>query len=317
METQLQQPNLKNILMGSTTNKYSTISIKKFREEVDSIEDDKARTLIEAYYLMAARLCELSAVANPSEVKVGATRPYGLFNTVSLENFEVTPAESPLLPKGINAITGKALVITVATAKRGRHILKKKPPAPETLNFTPEQIEETLKTYNQRELLKRWKDGEEEIDPQLIRVLREKLHFRPIAIPCDNRFEPWVVDLLKHFQKINSADKGNKFCFYLTRQEIRKIIRKKLKRILPPVMLTKQGGSHNLKNLLRHWRINHLVTYYNFNPQLLAIFAGWSIITSFQKAGVTGGSPTMEHYLHLAWKTYMPNLCRHLDDFVK
>ena len=111
---QLQEPNLRSILMGSTTNKYSTISIKKFRNEVEAIEDDKARTVIEAYYILAARLCELSAVTNPCEMKIGASRPYGLFNTFSLENFEVTPADTPILPRGMNAITGKALVITVA-----------------------------------------------------------------------------------------------------------------------------------------------------------------------------------------------------------
>jgi len=318
METpQLQEPNLRSVLMGSTTNKYSTISIKKFRNEVDSIEDDKARTIIEAYYILAGRLCELSAVANPSEVKVGATRPYGLFNTFSLENFEVTPVDSPLLPRGMNAITGKALVITVATAKRGKHILKKKQPDPETLKFTDEQIEETLRTYNQRELLKRWKEGEEKIDPQLIKVLREKFHFKPIAIPIDIRFEPWVVDILKHIQDINMKDRGNKFCFYLTRQELRNIIRKNLKRILPPVMTTKQGGSHNLKNILRHWRINHLTSYYGFNPQQLATYTGWSTLTAFQKAGITGGSPTMEHYVRMAWRSYFPCLIRHIDDLME
>ena len=51
---QLREPSLRSTIMGSTTNRYATISIKKFREEVDSIEDDKDRTVIEAYYIMAA-----------------------------------------------------------------------------------------------------------------------------------------------------------------------------------------------------------------------------------------------------------------------
>jgi hypothetical protein len=296
-------------LMGSNSEKYKAISVKRFREHVNSIEDDDARTVIETYYLAAGRLCELSCITNPSEMRIGASRPYGLFNTFKIEDFEVTPKDNPALSE---AVSGKVLVLNLATAKRGKHLTKKNRKEDDNLTEpTPEEIEATLSAYNQKALIQKWKEGKAKIDPRLVAVLNGKLHFRPVAIPCGYDYEPWSIDLLRYIQKHKTLS------FFYSRQQLRNIIQSNLKSILPPVAITDKGGSHNPKNVLRHWRISHLVTYYNFAPADLAAYTGWSVATAFAKAGQTGGSPNMEHYIHLVWRSYLPKLLRNIDDLMR
>jgi len=314
METDGQEAN--TVLMNLMGQPHSSISMKKLVEAINAIEDDKARTIVEFYYLSGARLCEGSTVTNPCELKIGASRPYGLFMNVTIENYEITPMMNPEL-QHIDA--GRALVIVMATAKRGKHILKKNQENANQSEVTPQQVEETLTQYRQTALLKKWKDNKVTIDPKLIEVLNGRLHFKPIAIPLSFEYSPntWVKDLLKHLDYNQKHGRFKTLAFDLSRQELRNAIRRSLKGILPSVALTEKGGSHSIKNILRHWRITHLIEYYNFNPAQLAAYTGWSVTTAFAKAGQVGGSANMENYVHLTWMTYLPNLCRPIDDFLK
>ena len=280
--------------------KKPTISIKKFREAVNSIEDDTARTIIETYYLTGARLCELNTVTNPCEILKGNTKPYGILSEIKIVKTELNPE------------TGLVLVLQLATAKRGKQIQRNKKSKEGTEEtITSEQIEATLIAFNQRALLKRWKEKEVEIDPQIIRALNNKPFLKAIALPICNVYEPWVKDLLRYYQK------NHRLSFDYSRQELRKIIQRNLKGIVPKAAITAKGGSHAVKNILRHYRISHLIEYYNFNPVDITAYTGWTATTAFAAAGQTGGSNMVDEYLHLTWKSYFPKLCKPIDSLIK
>ena len=92
-----------------------TISIKKFREAVDQIKDERDSTIIKTAYLLASRNCEILTKVNPSELLSNASKPYGNFLDYTFADYEISPAT-----KDREAITEKVLVIKCAVAKRGK-----------------------------------------------------------------------------------------------------------------------------------------------------------------------------------------------------
>lgn len=321
-----------------TQNKFS-ISQKTIRENLAAISNDYERAVCSTYYLTAARMCELSTVVPPSELSCGMSRNYGIFNTVQGEEFLVTPNEDSTLPKPINL---KVLLITMATAKRGSHILRSKPNTLHT-EITRERIEKTLEAYRARTLLKKFQDDKLKIDPEkigrdnqlsinpkLIEILNEAPTFKPIALPMAAYYEPLIKDIVTYIKQTprfvtvpdSSYPDGRRkmvtLSFDLSRQELRKIIRKNLRDILPPITLSEKGGSKALRNILRHWRISHLVQDYKFTAPMLSVYTGWSVMTAFQQSGQAGGgSNNMEAYVHLAWKSYFPSLLKPVQNFTK
>jgi hypothetical protein len=113
MELTTAEKNARQLIMNlKDKTKKPTVSIKKFRETVNATEDDTARTVIETYYLTAARLCELNTVTNPCAMLRENTKPYGIFSEVKIVKADLNPDR------------GLALVLQLATAWRGRQIRK-------------------------------------------------------------------------------------------------------------------------------------------------------------------------------------------------
>lgn len=280
--------------------RFHTVSIKRFREEVDAIEDDFARILVKIGYLTAGRASELCTKTVPWELLKGASRPYGQFMSYALKDFELTPHEDPSLK---NTIVEKALVITSAVAKRGKR-LKKGQPKDDKLEITADDIRKALIRYNQQKLLKQWETGEVEIDPRLIQALLGKMVFKAIALPIGLKYEPWTFDLLKYYKK------HRKLTFDHTRQYFRQTFRRALKGLLPP------KSPHTPKNMLRHYRLSHLMEYYQFDAIQLSNYSGWTIKTAFDKQGMNASS-NIDFYIHLAWRQYFRKLLRPIDQLIK
>ena len=74
---------------------FKSISIKRFREEVNSILEDFDRYLLKIAYLTAARASELCTKTSPFDLLNGNSRPYGQFMEYALKDFEITPREDP------------------------------------------------------------------------------------------------------------------------------------------------------------------------------------------------------------------------------
>lgn len=130
---------------------------------------------------------------------------------------------------------------------------------------------------------------------------KEYLTYKEIALPCNPSFEPWTMDLLKWIQK-NQA-KEDSLRFQVTRNTVRSTVIKHLYNLNPQV------HCHSL----RHWRLTHLVTYYNFDPYDLTQYAGWTFVGAFGKG--QGASGMLDSYINLSWKRYFPKLLRSIETF--
>ena len=280
---------------------FRTVSVKRFREEVDAIDDDFARILVKIGYLTAGRASELCTKTVPWELLNRASRPYGLFMKYQFQDFEMSPREDPTLR---NRIVEKAFIITMATAKRGKRIGKERQQGV-TLEISDEEIKQALLRYNMNKLLEEWKKGEVEIDPLLVHALLGRLVFRTIALPTSPRFEPWTFDLLAYMTK-----NKYKLTFDHTRQYFTQTFRRALKDLLPP------KSPRTSKNLLRHYRLSHLLNYYQFDAIQLSNYSGWTIKTAMGKQGMTV-SGSIDFYLHQAWRQYFRKLLIPIDQLTR
>lgn len=293
MASQLTEPQ-----MAIQLPKLQSVSMKRFREAVETIEPLSTRVKIEVGYLMAARASEILNKTTPWDFLHNLSKPYGNFMKVSFQDFEMTPDENPALKEKLHQ---KALVITLAVAKRGKRITEKKKEKEETspAELIPQEVEQALTFYGQTELYERWKKGQVTIDPLLIEALKGRIHFRAVALPTSTIYEPWVLDLLTYMKETGKE----MLSFNFTRERLRQIYRENLKGILPP------PNKRNLKNLLRHYRIDHLINYYSFNPSQTTNYCGWTFRYAFQQQGIEG-SPNIDYYLTWAWKSYFYQLLK-------
>ena len=278
---------------------YKSISIKRFRAEVESIDQDFDRNLVKIGYLTACRASELCNKTSPFDLLSGNSRPYGQFMEYALKDYEVTSREDPTLKE---PIVTKAFVITSAVAKRGKRI-KRDSKQDEEETATADDIKEALIRYNQKGLLKKWEKGELEVDPRLIKALNSKMVFKAIALPIDREYEAWTYDLLMYWKK------HRKLTFDHTRQYFNRVYRRALYNILPP------AHRKNPRNILRHWRLSHLVEYYQFDAVQLSNYSGWTMKTAFTMQGMTASS-SIDYYIHLAWKQYFRKLLRPIEQFM-
>lgn len=275
--------------------------MRRFREAVDKIEDFNTRVKVETGYLLAARASEILLKTTNWDFLRNASKPYGLFMKVGFQDFIMTPTENPALTETINQ---KALVITMAVAKRGKKIKKNKEKKEEQIDdkpkeLNPQEVEQTLSLYGQEKLLEKWKKGQVQIDPLLIEALKGRIHFKVVALPCSTVFEPWILDLTKYVKETGKL----LLSFNLTRERLRQIYRENLKDILPPPHI------RNPKNILRHYRITHLLEYYGFNAAQITNYVGWTFKYTSALQGIQG-SANIDAYLHLTWKSYFYNLLK-------
>lgn len=123
--------------------------------------------------------------------------------------------------------------------------------------------------------------------------LEDLLVFKQIGLPCNPKFEPWTIDLLKHISK------HKQLTFPLTRQWAWQLVKENLQQLDPKI------HTHSL----RHYRITHLIDYYGFDPYEVTIYAGWTIKTTAGQMGISAGAP-IDIYTHLTWRRYFPKLLR-------
>lgn len=279
------------------------ISIKKFRQAVNKIKDLRDSAIIKTAYLMAARNSEICSQVTPWDLLNNATKPYGVFLKRELKQFEVKPATEEE-----EAVIEKVLVITSAVAKRGKR-LKKKTDDNETEQpltvVTDEEVVQAFTKFNQFDLLDKYRSGELNVDPLMIKLWLGKITLKVIALPTSLHYEPWTTDIIRYMMK----NKGE-LSFPITRARLWQILRKNLSNILP------RKDVHNVKNPLRHFRISHLIEYYNMEPYELTTYAGWTAKTTFTQMGIVA-SGNLDHYAHLRWRSYFPKLLKPLDSIAK
>jgi hypothetical protein len=277
------------------------VSIKRFRETVEKIENPELMIKAKTGYLLAARNSEILTKCCPWDLLRNASKPYGLFMKYGFQDFSLSPTDPQGAMLGIKEpISEKAFVITMAVAKRGKRIKKKKQePLAETnlVQVSPEEIEKALLLYGQKELLEKVKKGQFQLDPLLIKALLGKIVIKAVALPCDPKYEPWTLDLLKYLK-----EKGC-LSFPIVRSTFHAQIREALKDLLP------KKNPHSNKNPLRHFRISHLISYYGMLPYEITAYTGWSIRGTFQQMGQMV-SPNLDAYAHLAWRQYFPRLLK-------
>lgn len=275
-----------------------SISIKKFRAAVDQIKDQRDSTIIKIAYLLAARNSEFLTKTIPWELLHNASKPYGSFLDFSFKTFEVSPATAQK-----EAVTEKVFVIKSAVAKRGKHLKQPKEGEEQTtLELKKEEVIKALTKFGQTKLLDKWQKGKVELDPLLIKVLLGKVTMKVVALPTSGIFEPWTEDLLGWIMK-----KG-KISFDLTRRRFHQILRENLSGILP------KKGKTTPKNPLRHFRISHLIEYYNLDAYEITSYVGWKIGSTFSAMGISA-SPNIDAYAHLRWKLYFPKLLKPISKF--
>jgi len=124
-------------------------------------------------------------------------------------------------------------------------------------------------------------------------------YYKIIALPTHPRYEPWTLDLIKWLRD------NRRLSFDLTRNRVYTIVRKWLSPLDPKVR------THSL----RHWRITHLVTEYDFTPYEITAYAGWTFKTGFSQMGMNSG--TLDAYLHLIWKQYFPKLLKPIQEMLR
>lgn len=117
--------------------------------------------------------------------------------------------------------------------------------------------------------------------------------FKIVALPCDPKYEPWTLDLLRYLKK----EKRRNLNFDITRQWAGDIFRLWLGKFY-------RSNPKRILNPWRHWRLTHLVEIFGFDPYDLCVYSGWTF-----KHGISG-SGQLDTYLHLDWRRYFPKLLK-------
>lgn len=286
------------------------VSMRKFREAVEGIEEESIRIKMQTGYLLAARNCEITTKVSEKELLDHRSRNYGIFMHLDFRDFTIQTTEALGIQLGLKeAFQQKVLVVRLAVAKRGMRVRTKDRENEILIEVTAEETEKALKSYKQTELLKKWKAGQVTIDPLLVKVLNGDVHLRYVALPCSTTdYEPWILDIIKWYQKHSTEN----LSFAITRRTFHRIYREALKDILPPIY---PHGKGSMKNPLRHIRISHLLEYYGLNPYELNAYTGWSLAGIFSQLGQVVSS-NLELYAHLSWRMYVPKLCVPMSKFI-
>lgn len=287
------------LIVVNVTLSLPTISLKKFRAAVDAIKDPRDATLLKTAYLLAARNSEILTRTSSKEILSGASKPYGNFLDYRIANYEVSSATEKQ-----EAVMENVLLLTCAVAKRGKRMKHIDDIEKEPLQLKEEEIIEAFTKFKRTDLIDDWRSGKVKVDPLLIKVLLGKLFLKAVALPCSPKFEPWTSDLLKWIQK------HHKISFDMTRVSFWRILRSNLSSIL-----TKKD-KRNLRNPLRHFRISHLIEYYQMDPYEITSYTGWTIRSTFGQLGISA-SENLDAYAHLRWRQYFPKLLKSIDRFTK
>lgn len=127
--------------------------------------------------------------------------------------------------------------------------------------------------------------------------------FRYVALPIHPSLEPWTGDLIKYMAKQRIENNVPlSLSINLTRARIYQLVRD----TLYPKFGIKPNHEEHFCNILRHFRVTHLVSEYNFGILDLVAYCGWSVKTAAGNMGMPSGQSNL--YLHLKWRAYYPKL---------
>ena len=170
----------------------------------------------------------------------------------------------------------------------------------EPLQLKEEEVIEAFTKFKRTDLIDKWRRAEIEVDPLLIKVLLGKIYLKAVALPTSRKYEPWTIDLLKWIQK------HGKIRFDMTRVSFWKILRRNLSGLL------QKKSRYSLRNPLRHFRISHLIEYYQMDPYEITSYTGWTIRSTFGQLGISA-SPMLDAYAHLRWRMYFNKLLKPIE----
>jgi hypothetical protein len=258
-------------------------SIAKFRDCVDHLKcKDKEKAFIETAYLTGSRVSELCSKVIPWELQHQRTRPYG-----SLLNWEFTEV------KDSKGTLTKLLLLKLAVAKHRLKVENAQAENAESQNSQAAQnqnrqnVQAAVSDSTSAQTLQQTQQGQSQQAPQVPQVL--KVRMRVVPVPINREMEPWAEDILRYIQR-----KKGRLEFPFTRRTGLEIVKRNLKELDASV------HTHSL----RHWRIHHLLTCYDFTPVEVSTFVGWSLRTALGR----NVSSNLDLYSHLTWKDFVGKL---------
>jgi len=256
------------------------INIHVFRNAVEHILHPETQNLVKTMYLLASRVSEIVTKTSRCEILNNKTKPLGSFLDYEFQDFRLSDKR-----------TEKILLVTAAVAKRTKVSRKAKKQAKKMEEPKPEEVEAALSKYGLNKMLQDYQKGELKVDPLVVAHLLGQIHFKQIALPCDPKYEPWTLDLVKRITM-----KGT-----LSFNFVRKTAHERIK-----WEFARQGLNVH-PHTLRHWRISHLMQNYGFEPYDVSLYSGWSIKSTFNQMGMQASS-NIDLYAHLSWSKYFPKL---------
>lgn len=128
---------------------------------------------------------------------------------------------------------------------------------------------------------------------------------RYVALPLDEKYEPWSRPLLKYYQS-----KGSSVVYQFTRQTLRNYAASAFAGLKYDIETQRIGGESVGRHqrdaavhFLRHVRASELGWFYGFSPADLASYCGWSLKNA-------GFSSVMARYVKLGWQSYFDKLLK-------
>lgn len=141
---------------------------------------------------------------------------------------------------------------------------------------------------------------------------KPKVVWKTVALPCSEKYEPWVLDLGKFILK--QAEKHKRDPVWkgshglrldMTRMTLQNIVKRNLKIFYPTIH----------PRSLRHFRTNHLILNYHFNLCELASYLGSSLKTSFAGTGIP--TSMLDVYSQPSWQSYIKKMFTPIETFTK
>jgi len=141
---------------------------------------------------------------------------------------------------------------------------------------------------------------------------KPKVVWKTVALPCSAKYEPWVLDLGKFILKQAEKHKGDPawkgshgLRLDMTRMTLQNIVKRNLKIFYPSIH----------PRSLRHFRTNHLILNYHFNPYEVASYLGRSLKTSFAGTGIP--TSMLDVYSHPSWQSYVNKMFTPIETVTK
>lgn len=145
-----------------------------------------------------------------------------------------------------------------------------------------------------------------------VRTAKRDGKIRKIALPLENRYEPWTEPLYNYY-----LEQGNNKVFPFTRQKAWDFAQETFSGLSYPIEKYNLYGPENKKpkpirahlkpfrtHALRHLRATELIETFGFTGFDLSVYGGWTL------RSMVGVGSAMSRYAHLDWRRYFPKLLK-------